>query len=112
MDGASKGQTMSEDKRAEDLLSSSTIEMDQSAAQSVKSISSIGTSKQPSDPQTSAGSQTDNPEFVNHGKFAVIYKCIPYLLVLLFELLYLLFAGDFIIFTLACASIILVLLNI
>ncbi|KAF7830291.1 uncharacterized protein G2W53_012624 [Senna tora] len=57
------GQTVKEDKRSEHLLSSSTIEMDQSAAQSQKSISSssIGTSNKPSNPQI------DHPEFVNHG---------------------------------------------
>lgn len=67
------GQTVKEDEKSEDFSSSSTFEMDQSAAQSQKSISSIGISNQPSDPQTNAASQIDHPEFVNHGKFVVIY---------------------------------------
>lgn len=85
MDEACRGQTVKEDNKSEDLLSSSTFDqMDQSAVQSRKSISSVGTSTQPSDPQTSSGSQIDHPEFVNHGKFADIFMH----MCLIFDLLY------------------------
>jgi len=52
--------------------SSSTSELDHSAAHSQRSISSIGKSNNPSDPQSSGSSQSGPPEFVNHGKFAPI----------------------------------------
>ncbi|XP_054798754.1 uncharacterized protein LOC129303453 isoform X3 [Prosopis cineraria] len=61
MDGASEVQTVKEDKRSEDLSSSCTFEMDQSAAQS------IGTPNLPSVPQTSADPQSDHIDFVNRG---------------------------------------------
>lgn len=66
-----QSQTVNKDNRSEDFWSTSTPDMDHSAAQSQRSISSIGISNNASDPQSSAGSQT-GPEFVNHGKFAVI----------------------------------------
>ncbi|KAL9330868.1 hypothetical protein ACSQ67_000478 [Phaseolus vulgaris] len=53
--------------------SSSTSELDHSAAHSQRSISSIGKSNNPSDPQSSGSSQSGPPEFVNHGKFAPIW---------------------------------------
>ncbi|TKY74728.1 hypothetical protein E2542_SST03491 [Spatholobus suberectus] len=59
-----KGQAMNKDNRSEDFWSSSAFEIDQSALQSQKSISSIGIT---SDPQSSAGIQIDSPEHVNHG---------------------------------------------
>ncbi|CAK8568628.1 unnamed protein product [Lathyrus sativus] len=69
---ASKGlktqaQTMNQDNRSEDFWSSSAIELDHSATQSQRSISSIVVSNHLSDPQSSDGIQTDPPEFVNHG---------------------------------------------
>jgi hypothetical protein len=80
---ASKGQntqaqTMSVDNRSEDFWSSSAIELDHGATQSQRSISSIAMSNHPSDPQSSDGIQTDPPEFVNHGKFAIIFQFIYY----------------------------------
>ncbi|KAK7384679.1 hypothetical protein VNO78_30380 [Psophocarpus tetragonolobus] len=64
MDEASKGlrsqgQTVSKVDGSEDFWSTSTFELDHSYA---------ATSNNPSDPQSSGGSQSDPPEFVNHGK--------------------------------------------
>lgn len=73
-----QAQTMNKDNRSEDFWSSSAIELDHSATQSQRSISSIVVSSHPSDPQCSDGIQTDPPEFVNHGKFAVIFQFIYY----------------------------------
>lgn len=72
MDEASTGlrtqdETVTKVDRSEDFWSSSTFELDHSAAQSQRSISSIGTSNNLSDPQSSGGSQSGPPEFVNHG---------------------------------------------
>lgn len=72
MDEASKGlrnqgQTVTKDDGSSDFWSSNTIEMDHNAAQSLRSVSSTATSNYPSDPQSSACSQTAPPEFVNHG---------------------------------------------
>ncbi|KAK7351390.1 hypothetical protein VNO77_10802 [Canavalia gladiata] len=72
MDEASKGvrnqgQAMNKDNISEDFWSSSAFEVDQSALQSQRSISPIGISNQPSDPQSSADIQIDSPEYVNHG---------------------------------------------
>ncbi|KAK7320689.1 hypothetical protein VNO77_30390 [Canavalia gladiata] len=72
MDDASKGlrtqcQTATKEDGSEYLWSSSTFELDHSAAQSRRSISSTGISNNPSDPQSSSGSQSDPHEFVNHG---------------------------------------------
>lgn len=77
MDEASKGlrtqgQTVSKVDGSEDFWSSSTFELDHSAAHSQRSISSIGMPNNPSDSQCSGGSQSGAPEFVNHGKFAVL----------------------------------------
>lgn len=77
MDEASKGlrtqdETVTKVDISEDFWSSSTFELDHSAAQSQRSISSIGTLNNHSDPQSSGGSQSGPAEFVNHGKFAVI----------------------------------------
>lgn len=74
MDDASKevrnqGQTVTKDDESSDFWSNSTFEKDLSAAQSQRSISSIGISNNPSDPQSSANSQIGPPEFLNHGKF-------------------------------------------
>ncbi|KAL1353228.1 uncharacterized protein LOC107605355 isoform X1 [Arachis ipaensis] len=62
-----QGQTVNKDNRTEDIWSSSTFEMDNSAAQSQRSISSIVMSNNPSDPQSSTGSEIGPAEFVNHG---------------------------------------------
>ncbi|KAG4392055.1 hypothetical protein AAZX31_04G065600 [Glycine max] len=59
-----KGHATNKDNRSEDFWSSSAFEIDQSALQSQKSISSIGI---PSDPQSSADIQIDSSEYVNHG---------------------------------------------
>ncbi|KAG4382621.1 hypothetical protein GLYMA_14G116900v4 [Glycine max] len=72
MDEASKGlrtqgQTVTKVDGSEDFWSSSTFKLDHSAAHSQRSISSIGMPNNPSDPQSSGGSQTGPPEFVNHG---------------------------------------------
>lgn len=77
MDEASKGlrnqgQTVTKDDGSSDFWSSNTMEMDHSAAQSLRSVSSTATSNYPSDPQSSVVSQTAPPEFVNHGKFVFI----------------------------------------
>ncbi|KAH1252826.1 hypothetical protein GmHk_04G009689 [Glycine max] len=64
-----KGHATNKDNRSEDFWSSSAFEIDQSALQSQKSISSIGI---PSDPQSSADIQIDSSEYVNHGKYSVI----------------------------------------
>ncbi|KAE9586455.1 hypothetical protein Lalb_Chr24g0402181 [Lupinus albus] len=61
-----QSQTVNKDN-IEDLWSSSTLEMDHSATQSQRSISSIGISNNPSDPQSSTRSQIGPPQFVNHG---------------------------------------------
>ncbi|XP_061376454.1 uncharacterized protein LOC133318464 [Gastrolobium bilobum] len=65
--GTQEDQTVNKDNGSEDFWSSSTFEMDHSAAQSQRSISSTGISNNPSDPQSSADSQIGPPEFVNHG---------------------------------------------
>ncbi|OIV97739.1 hypothetical protein TanjilG_12496 [Lupinus angustifolius] len=72
MDGVSKGlrpegEAVKKDNRSEDLWCSSTSEMDRYAAESQRSISSIGISSHPSDPRSSAGIQTHPPEFINEG---------------------------------------------
>ncbi|KAI9106362.1 hypothetical protein K1719_021890 [Acacia pycnantha] len=67
IDGKSKCQTVKEDRLLEDMSSSCTFEMDPCATQSQENTSSMGTSNQPSDPQTSAYPQSDHPVFINHG---------------------------------------------
>ncbi|KAE9603709.1 hypothetical protein Lalb_Chr11g0063751 [Lupinus albus] len=62
-----EGEAVKKDNRSEDLWCSSTSEMDRYAAESQRSISSIGISSHPSDPRSSAGIQTDPPEFINEG---------------------------------------------
>lgn len=85
MDEASKGlraqeQTVTKMEGSDGFWSSSTFELDHSEGHSQRSISSIGISNNPSDPRSSGGNQSGLPEFVNHGKFAVIY--VHHLLVL------------------------------
>ncbi|TKY58146.1 hypothetical protein E2542_SST15202 [Spatholobus suberectus] len=62
-----QGQRVTKVDGSEDCWSSSTFELDHSAAQSQRSISSTGISNNPSDPQSRGGSQSGPPEFVNHG---------------------------------------------
>uniref|UniRef100_A0A5B6ZNW5 Gag1-like clamp domain-containing protein n=1 Tax=Davidia involucrata TaxID=16924 RepID=A0A5B6ZNW5_DAVIN len=62
-----QGQTVKKSNITEDFWSSSTNEMDNSAVQSQRSISSISTSNQTLDPQSGAGSTSNPAEFVNHG---------------------------------------------
>ncbi|KAG2390062.1 uncharacterized protein HKW66_Vig0225330 [Vigna angularis] len=85
MDEASKGlrgqeQPVTRMEGSDGFWSSSTFELDPSEAHSQRSMSSIGISNNPSDPQSIGGSQSGPPEFVNHGKFAIIY--VHHLLVL------------------------------
>lgn len=67
-----QAQTMNIDNISEDFWSSSFIELDHGATQSQRSISSIFASNHLLEPQSSDAIQSDPPEFVNHGKFAVI----------------------------------------
>ncbi|XP_027333204.1 uncharacterized protein LOC113848042 [Abrus precatorius] len=60
-------QIVAKEDGSEDFWSSSTFELDHSAAQSQRSVSSTAVSNNPSDPQTSAGDQSGSPEFVNNG---------------------------------------------
>ncbi|CAI0444363.1 unnamed protein product, partial [Linum tenue] len=53
----------------DDFWSTSAAEIDNSALQSQRSMSSISTLNQPLDPCSNAGSSSNPPEFVNHGKF-------------------------------------------
>ncbi|KAJ7958773.1 DUF4050 family protein [Quillaja saponaria] len=62
-----QGQTVKKYDISEDFWSSSTFEMDNTANLSQRIISSISTSNQISDPQSRASSQSNPPEFVNHG---------------------------------------------
>lgn len=62
-----QGETMNIDSISEDFWSSSFIELDHSATQSQRSISSIVASNHLSEPQSSDAIQSDPPEFVNHG---------------------------------------------
>ncbi|KAK3043727.1 hypothetical protein RJ639_001923 [Escallonia herrerae] len=62
-----QGQRVNKASLTEDFWSTSTCEMDNSAVQSQRSVSSISASNQTVDPHSSAGSNP--PEFVNSGKF-------------------------------------------
>ncbi|CAI0444361.1 unnamed protein product [Linum tenue] len=53
----------------DDFWSTSAAEIDNSALQSQRSMSSISTLNQPLDPCSNAGSSSNPPEFVNHGVF-------------------------------------------
>ncbi|XP_073009035.1 uncharacterized protein [Typha latifolia] len=61
-----QGRTVKKPSVSEDFWSTSTYEMENSAVQSQRSISSISTSAQPLD-QHGAASSSNPPEFVNHG---------------------------------------------
>ncbi|KAJ4953073.1 hypothetical protein NE237_029905 [Protea cynaroides] len=63
----SQGQTVKKPSISEDFWSTSTCEMDNSAVQSQRSISSISASNQTLDPHGGSSSSSNPPEFVNHG---------------------------------------------
>lgn len=72
VDGSSKGlriqgQSVKKPSHSEDFWSTSTGEMDNSAAQSQRSVSSMSTSNPLLDPHNSACSTSNRTEFVNHG---------------------------------------------
>uniref|UniRef100_A0A2P2LX34 Gag1-like clamp domain-containing protein n=1 Tax=Rhizophora mucronata TaxID=61149 RepID=A0A2P2LX34_RHIMU len=62
-----QGQIVKKPSIPEDLWTSSTGNMDNSAAQSQRSISSISTINQTLDPHGGPGSANNTSEFVNHG---------------------------------------------
>ncbi|XP_062165410.1 uncharacterized protein LOC133871951 isoform X2 [Alnus glutinosa] len=62
-----QGQSVKKPSVSEDFWSTSTCEMDNSAVQSRRSISSIGTSNQVLVPQGCPGSVSNPSEFINHG---------------------------------------------
>lgn len=62
-----QGRAVKKASISEDFWSSSTYEMDNSAIQSQRSISSMSTSNQNHDPQSTIGSTSNPSEFVNHG---------------------------------------------
>uniref|UniRef100_A0A5B7BRX3 Gag1-like clamp domain-containing protein n=1 Tax=Davidia involucrata TaxID=16924 RepID=A0A5B7BRX3_DAVIN len=62
-----QGRSVEKTSITEDFWSTSTCEMDNSAVQSQRSISSISTSNQTLDSQSCAGSTSNPTEFVNHG---------------------------------------------
>ncbi|KAK9102007.1 hypothetical protein Sjap_019261 [Stephania japonica] len=62
-----QGRTVKKPSLSEDFWSTSTCDMDNSAIQSQRSVSSISISNQAHDPHSGAGSTSSPPEFVNHG---------------------------------------------
>ncbi|XP_052209323.1 uncharacterized protein LOC127812838 [Diospyros lotus] len=62
-----RGQTVKKPNILEDFWSTSSLEMDNSAVQSQRSVSSMSTSNPPLDPHNSVGSTSNPTEFVNHG---------------------------------------------
>ncbi|KAJ8644681.1 hypothetical protein MRB53_006429 [Persea americana] len=62
-----QGRTVRKPSLSEDFWSTSTYEMENSGVHSQRSVSSISTSNQISDAH-GAGSTSNPPEFVNHGK--------------------------------------------
>ncbi|KAF8393216.1 hypothetical protein HHK36_021457 [Tetracentron sinense] len=63
-----QGQTVKKPSISEDFWSTSTCEMDNSAVQSQRSVSSSSTSNQILDHHSGTGSQNNPSEFLNHGK--------------------------------------------
>ncbi|XP_048332123.1 uncharacterized protein LOC107409467 isoform X2 [Ziziphus jujuba] len=61
-----QGRAVRKSSVSEDIWSSSTLDMDNSALQSQRSISLISTSNQALDPQSTSTSTLNPPEFVNH----------------------------------------------
>lgn len=71
-----QGQAVKKPSISEDFWSTSTCEMDNSAVQSQRSVSSMSTSNPPLDPYGNVGSTSNPTEFVNHGKFKLInFSC-------------------------------------
>lgn len=71
-----RGEPVKKPSVSEDFWSTSTCEMDNSAVQSQRSVSSISTSIPPLDPYGNIGSTSNPSEFVNHGKFKLInFSC-------------------------------------
>ncbi|XP_058223720.1 uncharacterized protein LOC131333279 [Rhododendron vialii] len=62
-----QGKSVNKPSYSEDFWSTSTCEMDNSAAQSQRSVSSMSTSNPLLDPHNSACSTSNRTEFVNHG---------------------------------------------
>ncbi|XP_074276570.1 uncharacterized protein LOC141600274 isoform X2 [Silene latifolia] len=62
-----QGRAVKRTSLSEDIWSSSTYEMDNSAIQSQRSISSMSASNQNLDPNAAGGSTSNPSEFVNHG---------------------------------------------
>lgn len=67
-----QGRPVRKSSVSEDIWSSSTVDMDTSALQSQRSISSISTANQALNPQSTSISTLKPPEFVNHGKFMLL----------------------------------------
>lgn len=63
-----QGKSVNKPSYSEDFWSTSTCEMDNIAAQSQRSVSSMSTSNPLLDPHNSACSTSNRTEFVNHGK--------------------------------------------
>lgn len=71
-----RGQAVKKPSIPDDFWSTSTCEMDNSAVQSQRSVSSMSTSNPPLDPYGNVGSTSNPTEFVNHGKFKPInFSC-------------------------------------
>lgn len=64
-----QGQTVKKRSASDDFWSTSTYEMDNSAVQSQRSMSSISVSNQSLSYSFGTGSSSNHSEFVNHGKF-------------------------------------------
>ncbi|KAF9613486.1 hypothetical protein IFM89_008333 [Coptis chinensis] len=64
-----QGRTVKKPSISEDFWSTSTCEMDTSAIQSQRSVSSISTSNQTLEAHCGLGSTSSPTEFVNHGKY-------------------------------------------
>lgn len=62
-----QGRTVKKPSLSEDFWTSENCEVDNSAIQSQRSLSSISMSNQPLDPSSSTGSTSNHDEFVNHG---------------------------------------------
>ncbi|GAB4854572.1 hypothetical protein Ancab_023153 [Ancistrocladus abbreviatus] len=62
-----QGRVVKKPSMSQDFWSTSTCEMENSAGQSQRSVSSISTSNPNLDPQSSSGSTNNPSEFVNHG---------------------------------------------
>lgn len=70
---SNQAQTVRKPSISEDFWTTSTLDMENSAVMSQGSISSISTSNQTIDPNNGAGGATTTSEFVNHGKYSLLY---------------------------------------